>query len=251
MSTGQETGKKLNYILLKLYKMNKKLYKIFGEKYNLIDHEGVYILYDKERQGKRSTQLYLGYFKLSEDNKFSFNEKCYSTVDELVEAMNVYNETLPFEAEIYNPMFVKHYKIECALHDYLESLGFKHAFGGNSTYYLEDYYEQKICTLAVNVTQDTTEGYISRLIPGSDKWTESSFTDLDSAIGAVNTILAMYCISINSITVNVLDKLTNSRVSEVFDVSFDVKSLTTYTEDTKQKTIEKLEKESKRLKGEI
>ena len=223
--------------------------KKFGKRFNLIEHETGYLLYDKERQGKRSTQLYLGYFQMSDDNKFLFNENLYSTVDELVNAMEAYNDTLPFEPEIYNPMFRKNYMIEMALNDYLISLGFKKTFG-DSTYYLEDYYGQKICKLVVSVTEDSTEGYIKRLIPDCYEWTESSFNDLDSAIGAVNSILAMYCVSVNTITMKLLCGLTKARASEVFDKSFDIKSLTMYTEDTKQKTIEKLEDELKRLKGE-
>ena len=48
---------------------------------------------------------------------------------------------------------------------------------------------------------------------------------------------------------NVLDGLTSARASEVFDKTFDVRSLSTYTADAKQKTIEMLENELKKLKG--
>lgn len=50
---------------------------------------------------------------------------------------------------------------------------------------------------------------------------------------------------------NVLNALTESRASQVLDVTFDVKKLSAYKEDAKQKTIEQLENELKRLKGEI
>lgn len=231
----------------------KKLLKTFDKRYQIIEYDGGYILYDKEGKSNRANALYLGYFSISTDgNKFSFNGDYYDTVDTLIEAMNAHNSTLPFDAEIYNPIYRKHCVVEMALHDYLESVGFKMSMGGYSgkTYYLEDAYKQKICTICVNVNEDTTTGRILRLIPNSDTWTESLFTDLDSAIGAVNSILSTYCLSINATTMNVLNALTNARASQMFDKTFSVKTMSFYTEDAKQKTIEILEKELKRLKGE-
>ena len=236
-------------------KSRKNLLDSFGERYHVIEHDGGYLLYDKEGHSKRSNGLYLGYFFISTDGaRFKFEDDYYQTASELIEAITEYNKKLPFDAEIYNPMYRKHIKIEMALHDYLEILGFKMSWGADAVYYLEDCYGQRIFSIRIEVKEDTTTGIIIRRVnplSASDKWVESSFTDLDSAIGAVNTILAMYCASINAITMNVLDGLTSARVSEVFDKTFDVRSLSTYTDDAKQKTIEMLENELKKLKGEI
>lgn len=232
----------------------KQMLEAFGERYHLIEHDGGWLLYDKEGHSNRANALYLGLFYISTDNtRYSFRGDYYNTVDKLIQAMEAYNKTLPFDAEIYNPSYRKHCMIEMALHDYLKSLGFNMSWGGyeGTTYYIEDPYGQRICTIHVDVKEDTTTGRISRLIPNSDKWTDAPFTDLDSAIGAVNSILSMYCLSINAITMNVLNALTDSRASQVLDVTFDVKKLSAYKEDAKQKTIEHLEKELKRLKGEI
>lgn len=225
----------------------------FGERYHLIEHDGGWLLYDKEGHSTRANALFLGIFYISTDNtRYSFRGDYYTTVAELIQAIESYNKTLPFDAEIYNPSYRKHCMIEMALHDYLESLGFKMSWGvyEGTTYYIEDAYGQRICTIQVEVKEDTTAGRISRLIPNSDKWTDALFTDLDSAIGAVNSILSMYCLSINAITMNVLNALTNARAAQVLDVTFDVKKLSAYKEDEKQKTVEHLEKELKRLKGE-
>ena len=232
----------------------KQMLEAFGERYQIIEHDGGWRLYDKEGHSKRANFLYIGHFYLSTDNtKYSFRGNYHTTVDELIKAMEAYNKTLPFNAEIYNPLYRKHYMVEMALHDYLEGLGFKNSLKEyvGTIYYIEDSYEQRICTIRVEVKEDTTTGIVTRLVPNSDKWTDAPFTDLDSAIGAVNSILAMYCASINAITMNVLNGLTNSRVSSVFDKTFDVRRLTTYTEDAKKKTIEMLESELKKLKGEI
>lgn len=231
----------------------KQMLEAFGERYKLIEHDCGWLIYDKEGHSKRAFALYIGHFYLSTDNtKYSFRGNYYTTVDELIKAMDDYNKTLPFDAEIYDPTFRKNVLVEMALHDYLESLGFKMSWGGydGTIYYIEDSYGQRVCTIQVDVKEDTTKGRITRLIPNSSKWTDALFTDLESAIGAVNSILSMYCLSINAITMNVLNGLTEARASEVFDMTFDVKSLKTYTEDAKKKTIERLEAELKRLKGE-
>lgn len=232
----------------------KKLLESFGERYQLIEHDGGWLLYDKEGHSIRANALYLGLFYISTDNtRYSFRGDYYTTVAELIQAMEAYNKTLPFDAEIYNPSYRKNCMVEMALHDYLNGLGFKMSWGEykGSIYYIEDAYGQRICTIQVEVKEDTTAGRISRLIPNSDKWTDAPFTDLDSAIGAVNSILSMYCLSINAITINVLNALTESRASQVLDITFDVKKLSVYKEDAKKKTIEHLERELKRLKGEI
>lgn len=234
-------------------KKRKQMLEAFDERYQLIEHDGGWLLYDKEGHSTRANALYLGIFYISTDNtRYSFRGDYYNTVDELIKATEAYNKTLPFDAEIYNPSYRKHCMVEMALHDYLKGLGFKMSWGGyeGTTYYIEDSYGQRICTIKVEVKEDTTTGIVTRFIPNSNKWTDALFTDLDSAIGAVNSILSMYCLSINAITMNVLNALTESRATQVLDVTFDVKKLSAYKEDAKQKTIEHLEKELKRLKGE-
>lgn len=226
-----------------------KILKTFDKRYKIIEHDGGYILYDKEGKSNRANALYLGKFYLSTDGKrFSFNGTYYDTVDGLINAMEEYNKALPFDAEIYNPMYRKHCKIEMALHDYLKSLSLTWDFTRRK-YDIADAYGQPVCSVFFNVKEDTTEGKVIRYIRDGE-WTEASFTDLDSAIGAVNEVLALYCISINAATMNVLNGLTSARASQIFDKTFSVKTLSVYTEDAKQKTIEYLEKELKILKGE-
>ena len=140
----------------------------FGERYQLIEHDGGWLLYDKEGHSTRANALYIGLFYISTDNtRYSFRGDYYYTVDELIQAMEDYNKTLPFDAEIYNPSYRKHYRVKMALHDYLEGLGFKMSCGGydGTIYYIEDAYKQRICTIHVEVKEDTTAGRISRLIP--------------------------------------------------------------------------------------
>lgn len=112
--------------MTRLSKSQRALLNAFGENYLLLEHDGGYILYDTNRRGHRSNNLYLGKFYLATATKgYAFNDNYYTTIDSLVFAMEEYNKTLPFEAENYNPMYRKHYCIECCIIDYLHSLGFK------------------------------------------------------------------------------------------------------------------------------
>lgn len=235
---------------------DKILLYALGERYEVIEHDGGYCLYDKQRPAKRSNYKYLGKFYVSSDKKhYAFNDKYYKDTESMVKAMDDYNSTLPFDIDIYNPLLRSNYRIECALHDYLESLGFESVrWNRESRYILNDCYGQCICDLTVRVKEDTTEGIITRNILSQDKdkllRTESPFADLDSAIASVNSILATYVASVNAAAMNVLNKITRSRSALLLDTIFDVRTLSIFTEDGRQKMIEVLEKELKELKGE-
>lgn len=220
-----------------------------GEKYHAIEHNGGFLLYDNTRQGKRTNVLYLGKIFLSTDGKkYVFNDDYYESVDTLVKAMEDYNATLPFDADVYNPIYRKNYKIECILHDYLCSLGFKHDYYPETRYALNDAYGQPIILFEFDVKEDSEDGVVRRLIHNTDKWVEAKFNDVDSAIGACNSIIAAQCAIVNAQLVELLGKMTKHRVGEFMDMTFDIKSLSTYSEDAKKKTIEQLEEELKRLK---
>ena len=232
---------------------NKEMVNALGEKYVSLDHNGGYCLYDKERKSTRANYSFLGKYYISNDRKhYVFNDDSFSTPEELVEAMERYNATLPFSADIYDPIYRKHCKIEFALHDYLSSLGFKMEWGKGdpafgTVYSVKDMYGSTMMEIMVHVKQDTTEGCIYRNITES-KWTEAAFTDLDSAVGAVNSVLSAYLTTFNAQVVNMFSKMTTARASAMLTKSFDINTLTTYAEDAKQAMIKTLEAELERLK---
>ena len=237
---------------------DKILLDALGERYEVLEHDGGYCLYDKQRPAKRSNAKYIGKFYISSNkNQYAFNEKYYKDVESLVKAMDDYNATLPFDADIYCPIFKNSYRIEIALHDYLESLGFKMDRGIDAIYgtrYIKnDCFGQCICDLTVWVKDETTEGVITRNILTPDKskefTTDSPFNDLDSAIASVNTILATYVASINAAAMNILNKITHSRSALLLDTTFDVRNLSKFVEDGRVKMIEVLEMELEQLKG--
>lgn len=237
---------------------DKILLDTMGERYEVLEHDGGYCLYDKERPAKRTNCKYIGKFYISSDKKqYAFNDKYYNGVESMVKAMDDYNATLPFDADIYCPIFKNSYRIEIALHDYLESLGFttERGVGGRygARYIKNDCFGQCICDLTVWVKDGTTEGVITRNILTPDKskefTTDSPFDGLDSAIASVNTILSTYVASINAAAMNILNKITHSRSALLLDTTFDVRNLSKFVEDGRVKMIEVLEKELKQLKG--
>lgn len=227
----------------------KALLTRFGERYTCIEHDGGYLLYDKEGKAKRAQQLFKGHFYLSSDgNKYVFQEEYYDTPEALIQAMDEWARTLPFDAEIYNPMYKKSYRIECAVHDYLESLGFT-LNSSKKEYVLSDHAGKELCSIECEVEDGRTSGTVTRSI-SEDSWQDAKFTDLDSAIGACNTLLSTYCLMVNAKVATLMSKMTTHRVSSFFHHTFDMKALSVYSEDAKRKAIEQLEAELKRLKEE-
>lgn len=227
----------------------KALLDAFGDRYKIFEHDGGLILYDTEAKSKRANALFKGKFYLSTNNdKYSFQERYYDSVETLIEAMDEWVRNLPFDAEIYNPMYKCSYHIECALHDYLKSLGFKIEWeSGANRYFLKDNYGKDICSLLIDVKDNTTEGTIKQFV-AEGRWIESSFVDLDSAISSCNSIIVSYCGVMNAQLTNVLKTLTNSRSAILLDKTFDINRLAVYTKNATDNTIKWLEKELKRLK---
>jgi len=228
----------------------KSILNTLGERYKALEFNGGYLLYDQKRSGQRSNYLYLGRIYLSSDKtRFVFNDNYYDSVETLVPAMEAYNATLPFNAENYNPIFRKDYKIQCCLHDYLKSLGFTRGFG-KEEYVLSDAFGESVCIIKFDVTMDTENGTVQRLIPNTSKWVEAQFVDLDSAMGACNSLISSHCSIVNAQLTRLLNQITKARVNEYYNKYFDVKTLTVYSADAKAKTISLLEEELKLLKGE-
>ena len=237
---------------------DKILLDALGERYEVLEHDGGYCLYDKERPAKRTKYKYIGKFYISSDKKqYAFNDKYYKDVESLAKAMDDYNATLPFDADVYCPMFKNSFRIEIALYDYLESLGFTTERGialrSGTRYIKNDCFGQCICDLNVWVKDETTEGVITRniLTPDENKvfTTDSPFNDLDSAIASINTILATYVASINAAAMNILNKIAYSRSALLLDTTFDVRKMSKFVEDGRKKMVEVLEKELEQLKG--
>lgn len=229
----------------------------FGESYWVLPNNGGYCLYDTKRECKRANAQYVGKFYLSNNGeRYVFNDDFIETVPELIETMDKYNATLPFSPEIYDPTYRKNYQIEMAVNDYLTSLGFKKiSYRGvyGHIYELHDAYNQKVCAVEIETVEDTTKGCMRRWVfqtADANRIIEVPFSDLDSAIGACNSLLSSYCSMLNIQLLNMFNTMTDARASIMLDNTFDMKKASVTTLDARQQTIEFLEKELKRLKGE-
>lgn len=229
----------------------------FGENFWVIPWDGGYCLYDKTRYCKRANSQYLGKFYIaSRGDKYVFQDEYYDNTKSLIEAMDEYNKNLPFSPEIYDPTYRKNHQIKMAAYDYLTSLGFKiqnKAGVLNDIYILNDAYEQKICELEIETTTDTTKGIVRRWIYQTaldGRVIEVPFTNLDTAIKAINSQIANYTLMLNVQALNLFKDMTEERATIILDNNYDIKKGNQQYKDARQQTIEYLEKELKRLKSE-
>lgn len=227
-------------------KIRKTLLGNFSDRYVLLDCQGGYCLYDKERKAPRSRYKYLGLIYLSiKDNGYVFEKNIYKDVKSLVDAIDKYNSNLPFDTDIYNPIYRLDYRIKMAVHDYLESMHFKNDTYSDGLYFLEDAYKQRIFTLNIHVNEDGS-GRVFQTIKENSQL-ECGFTDLWSAISAVSTIVGSYLITVQSTITQSLYMMTTSRTN-ITKVGFNWHTLEPYSSDATEKTIELLQSEIDKLK---
>ena len=106
-------------------------------------------------------------------------------------------------------------------------------------------------TLSFKVVDDTTNGVVS-MVNGSLNWMEMSFTNLDEAIGAINSLVKPVLLSSVAFSINKFDNISNmmSNLNGAEDNTIDVKTAKVYVSDAKEKVIKMLEDTLKMLKGE-
>lgn len=242
-------------VLINKPKRKHPLIDAFGERYLIIPWDGGYCLYDYQRECKRANAMFIGQFYISSNgDKYVFRSERYDSIDTLIEAMDKYNATLPFAADIYDPSYRKNYRIELACYDYLTALGFKKENAIRADRYsFSDVYGHHLCDIELRTEMDSSNGKVLRRISTTEKqemWQEAPFIDLETAIGAINSIVAGYLAVVQSQLMNALKSLTTARAALMITNTFDVGTLSVYTEDARKQTIEYLETELKRLKGE-
>ena len=217
-------------------------------------NKGRFSLYDNNTKGKRSNYQYVGTFTLTPNyTHYVFNGERFDDALLMLDCMVAFNESLPFSPEVYDPTYRTHCGVEFAVGDYMEKLGFEAYWNGHADsccYRYRNSLSGRVdYDIAVSVKDDTTEGTV-RLTLMEARWMEAPFTDIESAIGAINTLLST-SLSYNSITTTTLmNLLSEQRSSEFFEKTFSWANFRVITEDAKAKTIAFLETELKKLKGE-
>lgn len=246
--------KEIRQVVINKPKREHPLIDAFDERYLIIPWDGGYCLYDKNRECKRANAMYIGKFYISTNgDKYVFQDDRYDSIDTLIEAMDKYNATLPFAADVYDPTHRKNYMIEIAAYDYLTAIGFKHIRNLHCDMYaLSDVYGNHLCDIQIRTKFDSSKGKVLRRILTTDKeemWQEAPFVDLETAIGAINSIVAGYLSVVQAQLMNALKSLTTSRAALMVTKTLDIGTLSVYTEDANKQTIGFLEAELKRLKG--
>ena len=128
---------------------------------------------------------------------------------------------------------------------YLKSLGFVYVNGGRFTLSgINHLFDTIYIDVIVKVDDDATTGKIMFNSPksGDYAWIEETFADLDDALGKLNMLIGSQLLVSATWAINTQMKLTDD-VSNIEGTTnrFDIKSFKTYTENTKDKLITKLE----------
>lgn len=90
----------------------------------IIKYEGKFLVFDNN--GKRSPYKYLASVIKKGRSLYVEGYKPTTKMDILKKQVSHYSNSLPYDSEYYNPMYIDGYKTEIIVHDYLDSIGFEH-----------------------------------------------------------------------------------------------------------------------------
>lgn len=224
-------------------------------RYHVIEWDGGYNLYDTTKPARQTNcgdfvaQIYLN----NDYSKYVYNKKRYDSVEELSKAIDDYIVTLPFYWGNYDPSYRECHFMERCIREYMERLGYELILWDykspykNGHYVIKGVWGEVVSDWAIEVDFDKTTGSIYKFL-GDFQWVENKFDGLDNAIGAINSMLIPECLRMGGAMTSVLQKMTSDRAGSISLRS--VQGFNVHVEDQKQKLIEKLEEELKRLKGE-
>lgn len=256
------------------------------ECFHVTEHDGFYLLFDKENNtSKYLNRKYYGKIKYDskkeivtlvedvpeiipeeylDDYGITIPSRTYykehiihkgCSVDSLKRTIDEYIKTLPYPSCFYNPQFRKNVFIELCVNDYLTKLGFIsiNGYSGSQTFVLRGYNPFKkdadYITLTFKVDNDTTNGKVS-MINNTFNWMEVPFTNLDEAIGAINSLVKPVLLSSVALSINKLEEISDnlSNLNGAEDNVIDAKSAKVYVSDAKEKVIKILEDTLSKLK---
>ena len=182
-----------------------------------------------------------------------FNNVTYTNIIWLEKALFDWALGLPWCSDYYDPSFRVGIKEMYIIRDYIKSLGFKYINGNRYTLSgINHFFDTVYIDIIVQVDNDATTGKILFNSPkhGDYSWIEESFTDLDDALGKLNMLIGSQLLVSAAWALDVQSKLTNNTANIEGTVNtFNVKTFQTYTENTKDKLIAKLEDALKTLKS--
>lgn len=211
------------------------------------DGRAAYSVYDgTPNSGKCLQNKFIGtiYYD-SKKQDVIFNDITYNNAIVLEGALFDWALSLPWCSDYYDPSFRVGIKETYIIRDYLESLGFKYINDGRFTLSgINHFFDMVYIDVIVKVDDDATTGKIMFNSPksGDYAWVEESFTDLDDALGKLNMLISSQLLVSAAWVLDIQSKLTNNTANIEGTINtFDVKTFQTYTENTKDKLIAKLE----------
>ena len=219
------------------------------------DGRTAYSVYDgTPNSGKCLQNKFLGiiYYD-SKKQDVIFNNVIYNNAIMLEKALFDWALNLPWCSDYYDPSFRVGIKETYIIRDYLKMLGFKYVNGDRFTLSgVNHLFDTVYIDIIVKVDDDATTGRILFNSPkqGDYSWVEESFVDLDDAIGKLNMLIGSQLLVSAPWALDIQSKLTNNIANiEGTTNTFNVKTFQTYTENTKDKLIAKLEEALKTLKS--
>lgn len=221
-------------------------------RYSTIKWKNGYNLYDDNRKAKyQNGGAFVAHIEI-DNGKYLYQGQKYNNVEDLTNAIESYIATLPFNPELYDPIYKKSYFMMLCCKDYLYQLGFtkvKDYSVDIETYeYKNPLLNNTLFKLQIAFDGNgQTTGKVYQNI-NDFKWIEISFKDLESAIGAINSMITQNVFITASESVRVLSTINNMRISESINMVEVDSSLNIATTDMKEQLISLLEKELAILK---
>lgn len=219
------------------------------------DGRSAYNVYDgTPNSGKCLQNKFLGiiYYD-SKKQDVVFNNVIYNNAIMLEKALFDWALDLPWCSDYYDPTFRVGIKETYIIRDYLKSLGFEYVNGDRFTLSgINHFFDTVYIDVIVKVDDDATSGTIMFNSPktGDYAWVEEKFVDLDDALGKLNMLIGSQLLVSAAWALDIQSKLTNNTANiEGTSNKFNVKSMSVYTENTKDKLIAKLEDTLNALKS--
>lgn len=230
----------------------KKMLKALESRYSTLQWENGYNLYDNNRQGKyMNGGAFVAHIEIN-NGKYLYQNEQYDNVNDLTNAIETYIATLPFNHELYDPIIRKSYFVEMCCNEYLNKLGFERTRSLSEDFRTYEYKNPLLGSIIFKIRvvfddMNKTTGKIYQNITDF-KWIEVPFKDLDSAIGAINSIVAQNAFIGASCSLKILSEINTMRSNDIVNMVNVSSIFRTSTTNMKEQFISFLEKELALLK---
>lgn len=246
--------------MIRLKDLNEKFY-VFNM-YERDDLGTRYKLYDINRNsGKVQNHRFLDMISFDSKKGIVYQDGSkYTDIDILYKDIYEYADSLLYHSDYYDPSYRVGIKEMYCIRDYMLSIGFttaKNQCGSmfDTTYVMNGanpLFGGTYMEITVKINEDTTTGTITQTSGRAMdyRWIEETFDDLDECIGKINSLINSQLLITCSTAMANVDKM----IGKMGDLTgttnkFDTNSLETYSANTKEILIQKLEEALNTLKS--